>query len=139
MRYHQKNIIKVMILLPLLVVSTLQTAHAFPDGFPYVRKHMRKKVGKMLDNINKMGGSSPACSTILCLAPYVGMGTSGGPACVGPNQIYFNIRVFDPWSGYDADLTKAVRGAYLKTCPDTENAALARSENDAVGTWFSGQ
>lgn len=135
------KIIKIGLMCTALSFGFITSASAFPENFPYVPHHMRKKVQRMLNNMNglgNMGSASPACATIICLAPYVGMGTSGGPACLGPNQTYFSIRVFDPWSGYDPDLTQAVRGAYLRTCPDPVNAGTAALENMTVGTWFNG-
>jgi len=111
-------------------------AMAYPDGFPHVPKHERKEVDRVMKRA--LGsGADISCQTIMCLEPYIGMGTDGGPACVTPKQVYFNIRVYDPWSGFDPGLTSAVRNLYLKLCPTIgPNAGIASAENSAVGELF---
>lgn len=111
------------------------------SAFPHIPKHMRKEVKRVMSAATSAGsvvsgGMSMSCQAVLCLAPYVGQGTDGGPGCEIAKQTYFNIRVFDPWAGYDAGLTQAVRGVFLDMCESPENAGFASAENATVGEAF---
>ena len=62
-------------------------------------------------------------------------GGEGGPGCVAAEQIYFSIRVFDPY--YDPAATSAARMLYLQGCA-TEHLGQKEAVNAIYGTWFSG-
>jgi hypothetical protein len=74
------------------------------------------------------------CVVVLCLAGKM-EGGDGGPGCIVAQQIYFNIRVFDPY--YDAGATSAARMLYLQGCA-TEHLGQKEAVNAMYGTWFSG-
>lgn len=128
--------------LGLVSALSFSNAMAYPSGFPKVPKHERKEVTKVLNKAMATGagtvegGVSTPCAVVMCLSPYIGNGTTGGPSCTAYNQIYFNIRVYDPWSGYDPGLTQAVRGVFLNMCSSPENSGFASAENSAVGAAF---
>jgi len=77
---------------------------------------------------------SGPCVAVLCLAGKM-EGGDGGPGCIAAEQIYFNIRVFDPY--YDAGATSAARMLYLQGCA-TEHLGQKEAVNAMYGTWFSG-
>ncbi|KXV69046.1 hypothetical protein AD951_08380 [Acetobacter malorum] len=123
-----------VILSSFLALAIAVSSSGPAQAFPHIPKHMRKEVARIRNQATKQGaGGSIPCAAIMCLAPYVGMGSGGGPGCVAPKQIYFGIRVFDPWAGYDAILTSAVRGEFLNMCPDAMNKGTANAENAVVG------
>ncbi|TAA10829.1 hypothetical protein EA658_14045 [Pseudoxanthomonas winnipegensis] len=74
------------------------------------------------------------CVAVLCLAGKM-EGGEGGPGCVAAEQIYFSIRVFDPY--YDPAATSAARMLYLQGCA-TEHLGQKEAVNAVYGTWFSG-
>ncbi len=74
------------------------------------------------------------CVVVLCLAGKM-EGGDGGPGCTPAEQIYFNIRVFDPY--YDPGATSAARMVYLEGCA-TEHLGQKEAVNAMYGTWFSG-
>lgn len=103
------------------------------------KKAMKKALSSATDAGSRGGGAGAgnvACQAILCLAPYVGLGTSGGPACLPSREAYFSIRVFIPFEGYDANLTSVARGVFLSMCPAGPNKPIAKMENQAVGRAF---
>lgn len=103
------------------------------------KKAMRKAISQATAAGGEVtgGGTNIACQAVLCLAPYVGLGTSGGPSCIISKEAYFNIRVYIPFEGYSPNLTKAARGVFLDMCPAGPNKPIAKSENMAVGEAFS--
>lgn len=124
-----------------LIAASVAASSAYIDpanAFPHIPKHMRKTVARIRAKVaNEGAGGSVPCAAVMCLAPYVGMGTDGGPGCVAPKQLYFSIRVFDPWSGgFDPGLTSAVRGEFLNMCPDAMNKPTANAENAVIGEAF---
>ncbi len=74
------------------------------------------------------------CVAVLCLAGKM-EGGNGGPGCVAAEQIYFNIRIFDPY--YDPAATSAARMVYLQACAK-EHLGQKEAVNAMYGTWFSG-
>lgn len=74
------------------------------------------------------------CVAVLCLAGKM-TGGDGGPGCVAAEQIYFNIRIFDPY--YDPGATSVARMAYLQGCA-TELLGQKEAVNARYGTWFAG-
>lgn len=110
----------------------------------YVRNKAKKAMSRAISSassagsgsIGGVGSGNIACETILCLGPYVGLGTDGGPACAVSKQAYFGIRVFIPFEGYDPNLTQVARGVFLSMCPSGVNKGIAKGENQVVGKAF---
>lgn len=73
------------------------------------------------------------CSVYTCMAGISGVGTTGGPACVAPIDMFFSIVIFDPW--YDASATAAARRTYLMTCPGANFATNAGILNAIIAEW----
>lgn len=60
------------------------------------------------------------CAVYLCMAGLSGVGTSGGPACTPPTNMFFDSLVVYDEEGFDAPATAALRYMYLDFCPGAQ-------------------
>ena len=84
--------------------------------------------------------SSPAvaqgvapCSVYTCMAGMSGAGTTGGPACTAPIDMFFSIVIFDP--SYDASATAEARRKYMEVCEGTQLPTNAAILNTIIAEW----
>lgn len=70
------------------------------------------------------GQAAPSCGAILCLSPAPGQPPPS--ECFGWRGPYFAIRIYDPYTGFNAPATAAARQVYLQTCTQARPMDIAR-------------